>query len=194
MSGSCDGWTRSALRPQRVGSGGRGFQGRQPAHGLELAVRNRGAAEAVARITAVRLPKMPEQPGRHRLCLAVDVDHHVFQERMARRLHVDLQHLLGIAAGDEHVRADDLGGIAGRHADQLGRRQIEPAGRGRDRDDNQRQQPFRDLQKALRISLSARLSALDLPSFLTQIFQPVERDQPNINHDGRMTAHRQQWR
>ena len=42
------------------------------------------------------------------------------EQRDARRLHIDAQHLLGIAPGEKYIGADDLGGVIRAHAQQRG--------------------------------------------------------------------------
>ncbi len=67
-----------------------------------------------------------EHVRRDGLLLTVDRNADQFQQRMARRLHIHLQHLTGIAPGDKDIRADDLGRIAVADAQKFGRQEKKP--------------------------------------------------------------------
>ena len=100
-----------------------------------------------SRATAMPLPKMPSSPAVTVLASRSTSTFMYLSSQWPGACTSIAQHLVGIAAGNEHVRADDLGRIAGADPEQLGRRLIDPAGKRRDGDDDQGEQPFADPQK-----------------------------------------------
>ena len=78
-----------------------------------------------------------EQAGPDRSLTVVDIDPHDSKNRIARRLNVFLQHLLGTASGDEHVGADHLGGVVRSDPYQFRRSDVQPDGTGQDYQDQQ---------------------------------------------------------
>ena len=96
----------------------------------DVAVGDRGAAGAWARARARPWPMKPSSPAWTTRCSSVDGDLHEAQQRDAGGLHIGAQHFVGVAAGEKYIGADDLGGVVGADAQQIGR--IEPEGEDRD--------------------------------------------------------------
>jgi hypothetical protein len=104
-----------------------------------IAIGHGRAARSVA-VCGRAVAEQAEQPGRDPARIRVLLEDDVFQDRVARRLDVDGQHLEAVAAGQIHVGAHDLGGVAGRNPDQVRRRGIEPAGDAHQRRQHQHEQ------------------------------------------------------
>ena len=100
MSGSCDASTRL---PSGQGASGRGAAaGTASAAALQPSMSPSGTEEQPRPFPAHqrRLPAEDAQkPCGDRVVCLIDLDRHQSQQRVAWRLYVDPQHLLGVAAG-----------------------------------------------------------------------------------------------